>query len=283
MTAELRDALAAVLGESVRALRQLAGGDINDAYCATLGSGKRVFVKTRADAPPGMYLREAEGLGWLAEASALRVPEVLAVDDRLLVLPFIERGARAADFDEQLGRGLALLHRAGAPCFGLGQDNFIANLPQANGPLSSFGAFYRERRLAPMCARAAAKGLLTTRDLRAFDGLYMRLDELVGPGEPPARLHGDLWSGNVHVDTRGAPVLIDPAVYGGQREIDLAMLQLFGSPSPRLFAAYDEVHPRAPGHEERVALFQLYPLLVHVALFGAGYLGQLRSALASYA
>jgi fructosamine-3-kinase len=124
---------------------------------------------------------------------------------------------------------------------------------------------------------------LRSEHLRAFDHLHDKLDALVGPSEPPARLHGDLWSGTVHVDEHGAPVLIDPAVYGGHREMDLAMLSLFGAPSARFYAAYDEVYPRAPGHAERVALYQLYPLLVHLNLFGGGYLAQLRSALASYA
>jgi len=282
VTAALRRTLEGALGVSVRALRQVGGGDINDAYCATLDDGKRVFVKTRVDAPSGMYEREAEGLSWLAEAKSLQVPEVLAVSDALLVLPWIERGPRAADFDEQLGRGLCLLHRAGAPSFGFADDNFIANLPQAKGELDSWSEFYRVRRLEPMVARALASGELESSDAMGFDRLYVRLDELVGPRERAARLHGDLWSGNVYGNASGAPVLIDPAVYGGHREIDLAMLQLFGAPTPRFFAAYDDVMPRASGHEDRVALYQLYPLLVHVNLFGGAYLSQLRSALRKY-
>lgn len=282
MNALLSRAVEQALGSAVTELRSVSGGDINDAYRATLASGLVVFVKTRSDAPENMYVREAEGLAWLAEASVLRVPEVLAVRQDLLVLTFLESGRRSLSFDEQLGRGLALLHRAGAPCFGLGQDNFIANLPQHNGALPSWSEFYRARRLEPLVARASESGLLAARDRDAFERLYQALDALVGPPEPPARLHGDLWSGNVFTDAAGAPVLIDPAVYGGHREVDLAMLQLFGSPSARLFAAYDEVYPRSPGHEERVGLYQLYPLLVHVCLFGGAYVAQLRDVLRAY-
>ncbi len=282
MTETLQRALERALGTTVSALRPVAGGDINRAYAATLATGATVFVKTHEDAPAGMYAREAEGLIWLRAASALRVPEVLATDDRLLALEWIEPGSRRADFDQALGRGLAALHRTGAPSFGLDHDNFIGNLPQANAPLARWSEFYRTRRLEPLVARARGRGLLDARTLASFDRLYAELDELVGPDEPPARLHGDLWSGNVHVDERGHPVLIDPAVYGGQREIDLAMLQLFGAPSARLFSAYDEVYPRAPGHTERVALYQLYPLLVHVNLFGKSYVSQLSRALARY-
>lgn len=271
-----------VLGVPVMQLFPIGGGDINDAYRVVLDSGKTVFVKTRAHPPHGMYRSEAAGLHWLAEAEAIATPEVLAADDALLALSWIDSGSRRSDFDEQFGRGLALLHRAGAPSFGFSSDNFVGSLPQPNAPLAPWSAFYRERRLAPLVARALSAGLLTSRDAATFDRLYARLDDLVGEPEPPARLHGDLWGGNVHVDASGQPVLIDPAVYGGHREIDLAMLQLFGGPSGSFYAAYDEVYPRAAGHAERLPLYQLYPLLVHVNLFGQGYVSSLMRAVARY-
>ncbi|MDB4973002.1 MAG: Fructosamine/Ketosamine-3-kinase [Myxococcaceae bacterium] len=281
MRPALQSALADALGSPITSLRPVSGGDINDAYALTTASGEQLFVKTRADAPTGMFPCEAEGLCWLAEAEALPTPEIRLVREDCLVLRFVPRGPKRADFEALLGRGLAQLHRYGAPSFGLTHDNYIANLPQANAPLASFAEFYRERRLEPLVLRARREGLLTARDSAAFERLYARLTELI-PEEPPARVHGDLWSGNVHVDASGAPMLIDPAVYGGQRELDLAMLQLFGAPSAVFFAAYDEVYPRAVGHDERVPLWQLYPLLVHVCLFGSAYVPQLRSALARY-
>ncbi|MDB4988106.1 MAG: Fructosamine/Ketosamine-3-kinase [Myxococcaceae bacterium] len=277
----LASALEGALGSPVSALRAIAGGDINEAYAVTLASGEELFVKTRHDAPPGMYAREAEGLSWLAEARALRTPDIKLADERFLVLELVQSASRRADFDERFGRGLARLHAFGAPNFGLWRDNFIANLPQQNAPLASFCDFYRERRLEPLLHRAHREKLLDARDAAAFSRLYTKLEQLI-PREPAARLHGDLWSGNVHVDSTGAPMLIDPAAYGGHRELDLAMLQLFGAPSARFFAAYDQTYPRTQGHEERVALWQLYPLLAHVCLFGGAYVGQLRRALARY-
>ncbi|HEY6882032.1 MAG TPA: fructosamine kinase family protein, partial [Polyangiales bacterium] len=205
--------LEAKLGQKVRGLSPIGGGDINDAYL--LEAEQRLFVKTRADAPPEMYACEAEGLCWLAEANALPCPRVVAVDAEFLVLEYVAPGARRRDFDARLGRGLATLHRAGAPYFGHARDNFIANLPQVNTPAPSFAAFYREHRLGPLVDRLE----LALR--KQFDRLYPRLSALI-PDEPPARLHGDLWSGNVHTTSDGQPMLIDPAVYGGAREGDLA-------------------------------------------------------------
>jgi fructosamine-3-kinase len=270
----VKEALAAVLGSEVRSLRPLGGGDINDAHLVETAS-ERYFVKTRRDAPPNMYACEAEGLAWLAEARALPCPAVIAVSEQFLVLEYVEPAARVRDFDARLGRGLAALHRFGTPSFGFVRDNFIANLPQDNTREDNFATFYRARRLEPM---------LTHLDVslrRRFDSLFAKLEALI-PEEPPARLHGDLWSGNVHTTAHGEPMFIDPAVYGGAREIDLAMLQLFGAPSQAFFAAYDEQYPRLPGHEERVPLYQLFPLLVHVRLFGGSYLGGVQRALARY-
>jgi fructosamine-3-kinase len=288
--AGVRAALEAAVGGRVAEARPVGGGDINRADAVTLADGRRLFVKTNAREPAGMFSAEARGLAWLAEARALRVPGVIAHGPGFLALELINspRGGAAApparDFDERLGRGLAALHRFGAPCFGLDHDNFIGRLPQNNSAASSaaggsWAEFYRARRLEPQLRRAAADGLVTSRMQRGFERLFAALDELCGPAEPPARLHGDLWGGNLLCDDAGAPCLCDPAVYGGHREIDLAMMRLFGGFGARTFAAYDEAWPLAPGHEERVALYQLYPLMVHVNLFGGGYVRQVEAAL----
>lgn len=284
MSEALAQALAAALAERVAALRPVAGGDINDAYRVDLGSGQRLFVKTGRNLPPGMYVAERRGLEWIGAAAALRVPGCIAVEDdsepRFLVLEWIEPGRRAADFDERFGRGLALLHRAGAPGFGLDHDNFIGSLPQANASLPTWAEFYGEKRLQPQLERAVATGRIGAGARARLESVIARLADLVGAAEPPARLHGDLWSGNVHADESGAPCLIDPAVYGGHREVDLAMLHLFGTPGPRFLAAYEEVWPLEKGWRGRVALYQLYPLLVHVNLFGGSYAAQFEAALA---
>lgn len=269
----------AALGSPVRDRRSLSGGDINEAYAVTLADGRPFFVKTNRRPPAGMFLAEARGLAWLAEAGALRVPAVAAAGEGFLALELLRPGPRAPSFDEDLGRGLAALHAAGAPGFGLDHDNFIGRLPQSNRSAPDWSTFYRRQRLEPQVQRASAAGLLPTSLLGRLDRLFDRLDQLVGPLEPPARLHGDLWGGNLMVDDRGAPCLIDPAVYGGHREMDLAMMQLFGGFRPRVFDAYAEASPLGDGHEERVALYQLYPLLVHVNLFGGSYVGAVEGAL----
>ena len=283
----LRDAVAAALGEPVAALRRIAGGDLNDAYAADLERGDQVFVKTADSAAPHAYTREAEGLRWLAEPDALPVATVLALADRpgaprFLALQWIERGSRTAATDEQLGHGLAALHAAGAPCFGGEHDSVIGPLTLPNGPSEDWPRFYAACRLEPLARMAADRGALPGGALRTLDRLTDRLADLAGPPEPPARLHGDLWSGNVLTADDGRPWLIDPAAYGGHREIDLAMLRLFGSPGPSFLAAYEEVAPLADGHAERVSLWQVMPLLAHAALFGGGYGSQAVAAMRRY-
>ncbi len=265
--------------------RRVAGGDVNDAYEVTLEGGVRAFVKTREDPQPGEYRTEAAGLRWLAAAEALAVPEVLEAREDRLVLAWVQAGG-ALD-EERLGRGLARLHEAGAPAFG-------ALPPGARGPLRigplAFGspetedwpALYAEHRLAPLVRRAG----LSRAGRHAVEAVCERMTDLAGPAEPPARLHGDLWWGNVLAGADGRPWLVDPAAYGGHREVDLAMLALFGGragPGSRLLAAYQEVAPLAEGHADRVALYQLLPLLVHAVLFGGGYAASAERAARRYA
>jgi fructosamine-3-kinase len=285
MDARVEASLAAALGSRVVKARPLSGGDINEAYEAGLADGRTVFVKCNASAPNDMFVAEAHGLRWLGEAKALRVPAVLAASgaDHLtpfLALELVRSAPRVPDFDERLGQGLAALHRHGAQAFGLDHDNYVGRLPQKNTFGAAWPEFYRVRRLGPQLRAAADAGLAPLRLRRDFDRLFTELDHLCGPPEPPARLHGDLWGGNLMTDERGEPCLIDPAVYGGHREIDLAMMKLFGGFGPDVFAAYKEAYPLADGYRERVALYQLYPLMVHVNLFGGGYVPQVQAALA---
>jgi fructosamine-3-kinase len=272
------EAAAAAIGAPLESARRVAGGDINDAWLLELAGGRRAFVKSRAGATPGEYATEAAGLRWLGEVDGgLRVPQVLAVEDALLALAWIDEGRLDESGAEELGRGLARVHAAGAPAFGApppgapfaGLRLGAVELPAATG--DDWPAFYAEHRLAPLVRAAADRGALPSGGAAAIERTIERLPELAGPPEPPARLHGDSWGGNVLAAADGRPYLIDPAAYGGHREVDLAMLRLFGAPSPRTFAAYEEVHPLADGHERRVPLWQLFPLLVHAVLFGGSY------------
>ncbi len=247
------------------------GGDINEATMVRLADGRTIFVKAHDNPPPGMFAAEAAGLDWLKDGP-LRVPRVIAVADDWLALEWIELEGKPDA--AALGRGLARLHAVGAPSFGLDEPNYLATLPQDNTPEPDWPTFYIERRLRPLCTRAKL-GVD-----RALDALREHA-ELFGPPEPPARLHGDLWWGNVS-SVAGEPVIMDPAVYGGHREVDLAMLALFGDLPDELVAAYEEVNPLAEGWRERISLHQLYPLAAHACLFGGSYGHQVKDTLARF-
>ncbi|MDX2092330.1 MAG: fructosamine kinase family protein [Kofleriaceae bacterium] len=248
---------------------RIGGGDINEAYRVMLADGRQVFVKTHAAPPRGLYAAEAEGLAWLA-AGPLRVPAVIAVGDTFLALEWLALSSRTHATDVAFGRGLAQLHRLGAPGFGVVSPNYLATLPQDNHTEPDIATFYVERRLRPLVRR------LRARDLEA--ALDRLAPALFGPPEPPARLHGDLWWGNVAASA-GKPVIFDPAVYGGHREIDLAMLALFGDLPGAMIDAYDEVWPLERDWRRRIPIWQLYPLAAHAVLFGGSYLGQLARTL----
>jgi fructosamine-3-kinase len=259
----------------------VGGGDINDAYKVQFADESFGFVKTRADVAPGEYAAEAAGLRWLAEPGGLRVPDVLGVSDEVLVLDWVDEGARGDP--AAFGAGLAAIHAAGAPGFGAtkikGPGPFMLGpLALPDEPAGDWPTFYAERRLSPLLPRAG----LSREGARAVERVCARMADLAGPPEAPARLHGDLWSGNVLWGRDGRAWLIDPAAYGGHREVDLAMLQLFGHPGHHFFAAYHERFPLADGHEERVQLYQLFPLLVHAALFGGGYAASAERAARAY-
>jgi fructosamine-3-kinase len=269
--------------------RRVGGGDINEAWHVQL-NGEEAFVKTRADAGEGEYALEAAGLEWLAEPGSLRLPHVIGLADDYLALEWVEPGSLSAAGAEELGRGLAVIHAAGAPSFGdpgfgerLGVEARIGSLRLPNESSEDWPSFYAERRLLPLARIARERGALMAGGVAVVERVCGRLDELAGPAEPPARLHGDLWSGNVHADASGRPWLIDPSAYGGHREVDLAMLRLFGAPSERVFAAYEEVAPLADGWQERVSLWQLLPLLVHAVLFGGSYRAAAERVANSYA
>lgn len=253
------------------------------------------FRKSRTGAPDGFFACEAAGLRWLVVPGGPRVARVLGVGADHLDLeriPPADPDARAA---RTLGRRLAVLHDAGAPAWGRGPDGWDGDgffgplsdpLPMATGAWADWATFYAEARLLPVARQGLGRGALGPDDARLLERVAHRLPALAGPGadDVPARLHGDLWSGNVlwapGADGGAEAVLIDPAAHGGHREADLAMLALFGAPHlEEVLTGYDEVHPLAGGWRARVPLHQVYPVAVHAVLFGGSYIGQLRRML----
>jgi fructosamine-3-kinase len=258
-----------LLGTAVVATAPVAGGDINAATRLRLSDGRVVLLKSQPNPPAGFFASEARGLRLLSNAGA-PAPAPLAVDQDCLLLPWIEPARPTAETAERLGRDLAALHRAPCARFGEEQDGWIGRLPLANTGASRWAEFYASQRVQPYLRLALERGAIDPDDATCIAAVAARLGELV-PDEPPALLHGDLWNGNVLWSADRA-WLIDPAAHGGHRETDLAMLALFGLPQlPRVLAAYQEVHPLADGWEERIGLHQLFPLLVHAAMFGGGY------------
>jgi len=222
---------------------------------------------------------EAAGLRWLGEAGAVRVPEVRGNDGDWLVTELVGGGRPTHHAAERLGRGLAALHASGAPAFGAAPPDgpaeaWIGLAPMENATGEDWPRWYAEYRVLPYVRRAVDEGTLDAEEAAVIELACARLPDVAGPAEPPARLHGDLWNGNVLWGAVDA-WLIDPAAHGGHRETDLAMLQLFGCPlHDRVLAAYQEVTPLADGWAERTGAHQLFPLLVHTVLFGRTYAGQ---------
>jgi fructosamine-3-kinase len=267
---------------------QLTGLPVRDARVAgsqhgyqhlmlTLSGGRRAFAKalrpgSRAgEEVAAAFAAEANGLRWLAEAGAVPVPEVLAVTPSALVISMIPPGRPTPEAAFGFGADLARLHAAGADRFGAPWRGFIASLPLDNEDGADWPEWYATCRLLPYLRRAVDAGALRPGDARLVEAVADRIGSLAGPAEPPSRIHGDCWAGNV-LWSGGRGWLIDPAAHGGHRETDLAMLALFGAPSlDRIIAGYHDTVPLAAGWRSRIPLHQLHPLLVHACLFGAAY------------
>ncbi|MGH3385193.1 MAG: fructosamine kinase family protein [Nocardioidaceae bacterium] len=262
----------ALLDTAVVATTPVAGGDICTATRLRLSDGRSALIKTRPHAPPTFFEAEGRGLRWLRAAEGAAVPEVLACAEDCLVISWVEPGRPNPEAAEAFGRGLAATHAAGAESYGATADGFIGKLPLSNQPADTWPEFFATRRVLPYLKAARDRDAVTDVAAAAIEQVLRRLDEFAGPAEPPARIHGDLWSGNVLWSTDGGVWLVDPAAHGGHRETDLAMLGLFGTPQlSRILDAYDEAGSLADGWRERAPLHQLHPLLVHAALFGGSY------------
>jgi len=281
---DLRAAVEATVGQSVTQMSVVRGGDVAASFAVDLDDERRVFAKTHPNAPHGFFTTEAAGLRWLHDAQAVLVPKVIAVADEpvpMLVLEWIEEGRAGGSTEADLGMALARLHAAGAPCFGREDRRTTGSRALPNDPKPTWSSFYATCRLLPLAKLAADAQALPPAAIAALARLACSLDRF-DDGQPPSRLHGDLWAGNRVIDNAGRSWLIDPAAHGGHREFDLAMMRLFGGFSPTCFAAYEGVAPLSDGWRERVALHQIAPLVVHAIKFGGGYVGSAIDAIARY-
>ena len=267
-------ALEAQFGIRIRAANPVNGGDIARAYRLETSTDP-YFVKLMDGGSGLSMLRaEAEGLRALSEAGALAVPEVAGVCEvpggGALLMEYVEAGRASDRSGETLGRGLAALHRHQGSAFGWPSDNFIGRLPQANGFSGDWAEFFSGHRLGPQYEMAQSKGFLNSSEVPDQGLVATRIRNLLPP-LVPSLLHGDLWRGNYLVSVAGLPYLIDPAIYYGHAEVDLAMTRLFGGFPDSFYGAYNEISPPEPGCGQRQELYQLYYLLVHLNLFGPSY------------
>lgn len=296
----LAQALVSLFGNSVAITQtdRLSGGDINKAYALTINTGDRIFMKANSKSNADFFTAEAAGLSAIASTKTIATPEILCTgtDDgedvgySFLLLKFIKSAKARDDYWEVLGQELAALHKAdtkvlwpdsiSCDSFGFFQDNFIGARPQVNTPCPSWISFFRDNRLAPQFK--AADSYFSTEDRNKITKLLDNLDKFLMEPSKPSLLHGDLWNGNVMCGPLGKAILIDPAVYIGHAEADLAMTQLFGGFPQKFYDAYLESNPIEPGYEDRRDLYNLYQLLNHLNLFGPTYLGPVLSIVDEY-
>lgn len=278
---------AAGISSPVHSVRRLGGGSINQAASVTLADGTQLFVKSNDIRHAGMMRAEREGLIALLQAGA-RVPRIVAFGEdsrqQVLVLDYIAPGPRTTAFYRSCAETLAQLHSAPAEnSYGFESDNYIGSTPQRNDSGATWGEFFRDMRILPQIARAREGGLLSTADIRLLESLAERIPSLLPEPERPALLHGDLWGGNSLAGIDGLAWLIDPAVYRGAREADLAMTELFGGYDRSFYDVYQALLPLPASYRELRDLYNLYHVLNHLNLFGPGYHGQALSIARRYA
>ncbi|MCJ7715319.1 MAG: fructosamine kinase family protein [Anaerolineales bacterium] len=259
----------------------VGGGCIHNARLIQTDTGFRFFLKQNTQTASEICEKEARGLKALAIPGGPVLPEVYLVGTSYLMLEDLQPELRRKDFWELYGDQLAQVHKQVNDLFGFQENNYIGSNPQINTWMENGHEFFRENRLIPQIINAQERNLLTSQDLRNLDILIAKLPELI-PEQPPSLIHGDLWNGNLITDHRGMPAIIDPAVYYGWAEADLAMTDLFGSYPIEFYKTYSEVRSLNPGYRDRYKIYNLYHLINHLNLFGKGYLPQIRTILARY-
>ncbi len=290
-TAEFRAELEQILHQklggksSIHEIVEITGGSINEVYRLQTAAGFFILKLNSAQQFPTMFEQEAEGLEAIRKTKTVAVPEVISTGhlayNSFLLLEYIETETKTSAAMQLFGSQLAQMHQNTASDFGFEKDNYMGSLPQSNKKHPSWQLFFVEERLKPMVKLAFDASFIDQKLVSDFESLYQKLGGFFEE-EKPALIHGDLWGGNYLVGTEGKPYLIDPAVSYGFREFDLAMTHLFGGFSTDFYNAYQEGFPLQPNWQQRIDLWNLYPLLLHLNLFGTGYLGQVKSALKKY-
>ncbi|MCI0711283.1 MAG: fructosamine kinase family protein [Chloroflexi bacterium] len=282
MPDSIRASVESQLNTTIKSVQRCSGGDINQAVRLQT-AGADYFVKWHTKSPPGMFPLEAKGLRLLADSTDLKIPAVIAASDdpAYLVLEWLEEGRKLPSTDVALGEGLASLHLNHAAKHGLDHDNYIALLYQPNTQTESWAEFYGERRIRVQMNIARQNSSLSSGLEKNLETLIERLPDLV-PDVEASLMHGDLWRGNVMVLEGGHPAIIDPAVYYGHREVELAMTEVFGGFSREFYDAYSGVYPVDKGYNQRRSLYQLYPMMTHMNLFGGGYTSRVQSIVRQY-
>ena len=284
LPADVQHSLLQEAGLKIKEAYSLSGGCIHQAAHLKTSKGD-FFIKWNSLQQAHNLAVEAKGLQLLRSTQTFRIPEVILQKNTehncYLLLTYIQPGNPQKNYWTYFGKTLALLHQNSRPRFGLEYDNYIGALPQENSQSSDWISFFRERRLRPMVEMARKKGLMPATLSGKFDNLYKNLSSLI-PEESPSCVHGDLWGGNILCGTDGLPVLIDPSVHYAHREIELAFMTMFDRIPKQFYEAYEEIFPLKRGYKERFGLYNLYPLLVHLNLFGAGYLNSIQISLKHY-
>jgi protein-ribulosamine 3-kinase len=263
----------------------VGGGSINETYRITVGE-RSFFCKINSLATfPSLFTCEQKGLQLLAQQAIIRVPQVAvcahAGNEQILIMEWIEQGLKTSTFWKSFGEQLAALHQVQCGSFGLNTDNYMGALPQNNQPTDHWIDFFIHQRLQPQVQLAINRRLLEPAHTHLFEKLYQQLASIF-PVEPAALLHGDLWSGNFLCDDTENPVLIDPAVYYGHRCIDLAMTTLFGGFDALFYESYQYHFPLPPNYRQQWEVCNLYPLLIHLNLFGKSYLADILNTIRRY-
>lgn len=281
---ELSATLSSELGVKIQInhAESIRGGDINETYKLSTNEGPFFLKLNDARRYPDMFAKEYSGLETLRSTGAINIPRPICYGARngraFLLTTFMQKGGVVPDFWESFAASLGKLHQDTQPHFGFNEYNYIGSLKQYNTPYSSWAVFYAFNRLMPLGRQAYDRHLLDKADIQQLEGICKRLPSIF-PEEKPALLHGDLWSGNFMVGPDGRACIYDPAVYYGHREMDLAMTRLFGGFDNKFYNSYQYLYPLASGWQQRIGICQLYPLLVHVILFGGNYVDDVREIL----